>query len=130
MADQVEVIELLLRICKYIRVVRRCVGGIRDMPDTTEKTISLLCDILELLYSVKDELNGPDGTCLLGSSRINTLHELLVLFEATLKLMEAYLHPGGVGVREFRTYFLERTVMPRLEQYKVAFILATQADSP
>lgn len=130
MVDVVEVKEQLVQVCRYIRIVRRCVGGVRDTAETSEKAISLLCDLLELIYTIKDQLSGPNDGCRLDLSRLSILHELLILFEATLKLMEVYLHPGGVGVREFRTYLLERNMMPRLELYKVAFVLATQADPP
>jgi hypothetical protein len=130
MADVVEVKELLHQVCRYVRVVRRCLGGLRDHPETSEKAVSLLCDLLELLYSVKDQLNSSNEKCPFDSPRLVVLHELLKLFEATLQLMETNFHPGGVGVREFRTYLLERTMIPRLEQYKVAFLLATQTDSP
>lgn len=130
MADVVEVKELLHQVCRYVRVVRRCLGGVRDHAETAEKAVSLLCDILELLYSVKDQLSGSNEKCPFDSSLLAAIHELLTLFEATLQLMERNFHPGGVGVREFRTYLLERTMIPRLEQYKVAFLLATQTDSP
>lgn len=130
MADVVEVKELLHQVCRYVRVVRRCLGGVRDNPETSEKAVSLLCDLSELLYSVKDQLSESNENGPFDPSRLGVLHELLVLFEATLELMEINFHPGGVGVREFRTYLLERTMMPRLEQYKVAFLLATQIDSP
>lgn len=126
----VEVKELLHHVCRYVRVVRRCVGGVRDHAETAEKAISLLCDLLELLYSVKDQLSGSNEICPFDSSRLAVIYELLTLFEATLQLMETNLHPGGVSVREFRTYLLERTMVPRLEQYKVAFLLAAQTDSP
>lgn len=130
MADIAEVNEVLLRVCRYVRVVRRCLGGVRDTPETSDKAASILYDILDLIYSIKDQLNGPDGIFVLDTSRLDGLQELLLLFEATLKYIEIYLHPGGVGVREFRTYLLERTMIPRLEQYKVAFVLAAQTESP
>jgi hypothetical protein len=130
MADIAEVKEVLLRVCRYVRVVRRCLGGVRDTPETSEKATSILCDLVDLIYSVKDQLNGSDGVCVLDFSRLDALHELFLLFETTLKYMEVYLHPGGVGVRDFRTYLLERTLIPRLEQYKVAFVLAAQTEFP
>ncbi|QGA20373.1 hypothetical protein EYB26_008075 [Talaromyces marneffei] len=130
MADIAEVKEVLLRVCRYVRVVRRCLGGVRDTPETSEKAILILCDILDLIYSAKDQFNGPDGICFFDTARLDGLHNLLLLFEATLQYMEVYLHPGGVGVREFRTYLLERTLIPRLEQYKLAFVLAAQTESP
>lgn len=130
MADVVEVKELLHQLCRHVRVVRRCLGGVRDHAEASEKAVSLLCDLLELLYSVKDQLSGSNKKYPFDTSRLGDIHELLKLFEATLQLMETNFHPGGVGVREFRTYLLERTMVPRLEHYKVAFLLATQTDSP
>jgi hypothetical protein len=129
MADDSSVKEALLRVFQFLRVARRCLGGVRDFPETSEKSVSLLCDLLELLYGIKDQLNDTNKPWLLHPPRLAALYELLVLFEATLKRMEIYLHPGGVGVREFRKHLLEHTIIPRLEQYKVAFIVTTQPDS-
>jgi hypothetical protein len=129
MVDVTIVREGLLRVFQFTRVARRCLGGVRDLPETSEKTTALLADLLELLYTVKDQLAGSDETFLLSSDRLEDVYELLMLFEASLKLIEIYLHPGGVGVREFRKSLLERTIIPRLEQYKVAFILSSQPNS-
>ncbi|KAH8700290.1 ankyrin repeat-containing domain protein [Talaromyces proteolyticus] len=129
MADVTAVREGLLRVCQFIRVARRCLGGVRDLPETSERTTSLLCDLLELLYTTKDQLDGADEASALDAERLEALYELLMLFEASLKLIEVYLHPGGVGVREFRRSLLERTIIPTLEQYKVAFILSGQPPS-
>jgi hypothetical protein len=121
--------ECLIRTTQYVRVVMRCLGGVRDYPETSEKATSLLVDLLDILYRIKDQLHWTDEKWFFHPLRLHGLHELVLLFESTLRLVEVHLHPGGVGVRELRKHVLERTIIPRLEQYKVIFILSTQPDS-
>jgi hypothetical protein len=121
--------ERLTRASQFTRIVMRCIGGGRDFPETSQKSLSLLCDLLDLLYRVKDQLSWADEKWIVHPARLDALGELLVLFQSTLRLIEIYLHPGGVGVPEHRRKILERIVIPRLEQYKVVFILSMQPES-
>lgn len=132
MASTVDVPELrenLVRLSQFIRVVMRCIGHGRDHPEISQKALFLLYDILDLLFRIKDLLNFGEEKWILQPSRVSSLDELLVLLESTLKMIETYLHPGGVGVRAFRQYVLDRLIVPKLEQYKTILILATQPDS-
>lgn len=121
--------ENLSSVSQLVRIVMRCLGNGKDFPQVPQKALFLLCDILDLLYRVKDLINWGEGNWILHPSRTSALDELLNLLDSTLKTIEIYLHPGGVGVREFRQYVLDRLVVPRLEQYKTILILATQPDS-
>jgi hypothetical protein len=121
--------ESLIRATRYVRVVMRCLGGVRDHPETSERATSLLCDLLDILYRIKDQLHWTDEKWVFHPLRVQGLHELVLLFESTLRLIETHLHPGGVGVRDPRKHVLEQTIIPRLEQYKVILILSTQPDS-
>ncbi|KAL1989132.1 hypothetical protein VTN96DRAFT_3679 [Rasamsonia emersonii] len=128
MVETPDLRERLARASQFTRIVMRCIGGGRDFPDTSQKALSLLCDLLDLLYRVRDQLSWADEKWIVYPARLDALNELLGLFESTLRMIEIYLHPGGVGAPEYRKKLLERIVIPRLEQYKVVFILSMQPE--
>lgn len=87
----------------------------------------LLIDILELIYCIRDQFSSTEIKQGVGISRINELDEVLRWFDVTLKSMEVYFQPVGIGARYFRKH-LEKTFLPLLEQYKIIFILSTQPE--
>lgn len=129
MVDVAAIRESLAQTTQSTRVVIRCFGGGKDSQETSQRALSLLCDLLDLLYRVKDQLSWAEEKWIVEASRLNALHELLVWFDTTLRSIELYFQPGGIGVRYFRKYLLEQTFIPRLEQYKILLILSMQPDS-
>jgi hypothetical protein len=89
----------------------------------------LLVDIQDFLYRLKDQITWRDEKWLVESRRLAALAEVLACFSSTMQSLELYFQPGGVGVAYYRKSLLERTFLPRLEQYKVMFLLSMQPDS-
>ncbi|KAF5860920.1 hypothetical protein ETB97_000899 [Aspergillus alliaceus] len=123
-------------ICKELelaaqstRIVMRCLNGGKDSQETSQRALTLLADILDLLYRVKDQISWGEERWVVDPLRLVAIAEIISWFDATMKSLELYFQPGGVGVVYFRKHLLERTFLPRLEQYKVLLLLATQPDS-
>ncbi|KAL4885900.1 ankyrin repeat-containing domain protein [Aspergillus karnatakaensis] len=112
------------------RVVVRCLNGGRDLQDSSQRAVMLLVDTLDSIHRLKDQISyGEDNKWLVEPPRLAALAEILECFASTMKSMELYFQPGGVGVTFYRKQLLERTFLSRLEQYKVMFLLAMQPDS-
>lgn len=89
----------------------------------------LLCEILDLLCRLQDQLNWAEEKWVVETSRLHNLNEILRSLESTMDSIEVYFQPGGVSGRSFRKRLMESTFVPRLEQFKVMMILAMQPES-
>lgn len=121
--------EELAQITQSTRIVIRCLSSGRDTHESSQKTLSVMVDILDLLYRVKDQISWGEEKWLVHPARLNALAELLEWFSSTLKAIELYFQPGGVSVYYFRKHLLGGTFLPRLEQYKILLLLSMQPDS-
>lgn len=136
MADYPKTIsKLLVHVIQATRVVIRCLANGRDSQEPLQRALLLLVDILDLLYRIKDQevgdawATGEKWFLQKQDIRVHELHETLTWFDSTVKTIELYFQPGGVGVCYFRTNLLERVFVPQLEQYKIGFLLLMQPDS-
>ncbi|KKK22567.1 hypothetical protein AOCH_004771 [Aspergillus ochraceoroseus] len=129
MADIQAVLGQLTQAAQSARAVRRCFNGGRDLQESSHRAIMLLVDVQEFLYFLKDSIISGEEKWLLETARMGALVEVLTSFASTMKSMELYFQPGGVGVTYYRKRLLERTFLPRLEQYKVILLLSMQPDS-
>ncbi|KAJ5646441.1 hypothetical protein N7490_002813 [Penicillium lividum] len=119
----------LTRLSRSIRAVLRCLGGTKESPENTQRALLLLCELLDLLCRIQDQLTWAEDKWVLDSARLHNLSEVLRSFESTVESIETYFQPGGVNARSFRKSLLENTFVPRLEQFKVMMILAMQPES-
>lgn len=119
----------LIRVSRSIRTVLRFLGGGRDSPENTQRALILLCEVLDLLCRLQDQLTWAEEKWVVESSRLHNLNEILRSFESTMDSIETYFQPGGVSARSFRKRLLENTFVPRLEQFRVMMILAMQPES-
>ncbi|KAL4963320.1 NACHT and Ankyrin domain protein [Aspergillus stella-maris] len=127
------------------RVVVRCLNGGRDLQDSSQRAIILLVDTLDSLYRLRIQLccgdesdieigessesNGVGvgtGGWLTDPGRMVALAETLECFCSTMKSMELYFQPGGVGVTFYRKKLLEQTFFGRLKRFKVLLLLFMQ----
>lgn len=129
MVDIQSIRETLAQVTQSTRIVIRCLSTGRDAQDSSQRAIAILTDALDLLCRVRDQVCWGDEEWLVEATRLSALGELLGWFNSTMKSAELYFQPGGVGVAYFRKHLLEKTFMPRFEQYKVLFLLAIQPDS-
>lgn len=129
MTDVQIIREDLSRATQSARIVMRCLNSGRDSQESSQRALTLLADILDLIYRFKDQISWGQDKWLIEPSRLTTLAEILSWFDMTMKSIELYFQPGGVGVVYFRKHLLERTFLPRLEQYKVLWLLSLQPDS-
>lgn len=111
------------------RVVVRCLNGGRDLQESSQRAIMLLVDSLDFLHRLRDLVSFGEDKWLVDTHRLVALAEILDCFASTMKSMELYFQPGGVGVTFYRKLLLERTFLTRLEQYKVMLLLSMQPDS-
>ncbi|RAK92185.1 hypothetical protein BO79DRAFT_62527 [Aspergillus costaricaensis CBS 115574] len=128
----VEVSELrgdLVQVTQSTRIVMRCLSTGRDSQETSQKALTLLADILDLLYRIKEQISWGEEKWHVDPSRLVALAEMLSWLNSSMKSIELYFQPGGVSVAYFRKHLLERTFLPRLEQYKILLLLAMQPDS-
>ena len=119
----------LTRVSRSIRAALRCLGGNKEAQETSHRTLLLLCELLDLLGRVQDQLTLSDEKWVVDPSRLHNLNEVLRAFESTIEAIEMYFQPGGVNVRSFRKRLLESTFLPRLEQFKVMMMLTMQPES-
>ncbi|KAL3477923.1 hypothetical protein BJX99DRAFT_225080 [Aspergillus californicus] len=119
----------LTQATQSVRTVVRCLHGGREFQGSSQRTIMLLVDIQDFLYRLNDRIKWGEDKWLVKPLRLEALGEVLAYFASTMKSMELYFQPGGVAVAYYRKTLLERTFLPRLEQYKVMFLLAMQPDS-
>lgn len=129
MVDVSAVRESLSQAAQTTRVVMRCLSNGRDCEEYSQRALTLLTDILDLLYRVKDQISWAMEKWFVEASRLYALHEVLGCFEMTMKSIELYFQPGGVGVRYFRKHLLEDSYLPRLEQFKIMLLLSMQPES-
>ncbi|KAJ6152950.1 hypothetical protein N7497_007269 [Penicillium chrysogenum] len=130
MANNVSAVrEILAQVAQSTRVAMRFLNTGRDLHDSSLRALSLLTDILDLLYRIKDEISWTDQKGFVAVGRLRALAELLGWFGSSMKSVELYFQPGGVSVFYFRKHLLEKTYIPRLEQYKIMFLLSMQPDS-
>lgn len=136
MVDGPKVYRILAHVIQATRIVIRCLASGRDSQESSQRTLLLLVDILDLLYRIKDQVNDPWATTTAEKpffkkheTRHHGLHEILKWFDSAMRTIESYFQPGGVGVCYFRKHLLEKTFLPRLEQYKIAFLLWMQPES-
>lgn len=126
MVDAVSIRHHLSRIGQSTRIVMRCLGNGKDYHSSFQATLALLIDILELIYCIRDQTTWAEENQPFEGCQLSALNELLGCFDVTLKSMEKYFQPGGIGVRYYRKHLLDRTFLPLLEQYKIAFIFSRQ----
>lgn len=129
MADVSAVRESLTQVVQSTHVAMRCLSAGRDPHDFLLRALSLVTDILELLYRIKDEISSAEKKWFVAVGRLSALGELLEWFVSSMKSIELYFQPGGVSVFYFRKHLLEKTYIPMLEQYKIMFLLFSQPDS-
>lgn len=121
--------ESLSQVTQSIRVAMRCLNTGRDSHDASLRALSLLTDILDLVYRIKDEITWTEEKWFVAVGRLRALLELLSWFGYTMKSLELYFQPGGVSPFYFRKHLLDKTYIPRLEQYKIMFLLSMQPES-
>ncbi|KAF7714801.1 Uncharacterized protein PECH_008034 [Penicillium ucsense] len=121
--------DSLAQVAQSTRVAMRCFNTARDSHDASFRALSLLTDILDLLYRLKDEISWAGQKGFVAVNRLRALSELLSWFGLTMRSLELYFQPGGVSPFYFRKHLLEKSYNPRLEQYKIMFLLSMQSDS-
>ncbi|PYH83916.1 hypothetical protein BO82DRAFT_28630 [Aspergillus uvarum CBS 121591] len=119
----------LVKVTQATRIVMRCLSTGRDSQETSQKALTLLTDVLEILYRIKDQTLLGEEKWHVDSMRLEGLGEILGWLQTTMQTIEHYFQPGGVNVAYFRKHLLERTFLPQLEQYKILLLLAMQPDS-
>jgi hypothetical protein len=119
----------LTRVARSLRAVMRCLGGNRESQDGAQRAMLLLCELLDLLSRLQDQLNWAEDKWVVDPSRLRNLDEVLRSFESTMGSIEVYFQPGGITARSFRKRLLENTFIPRLEQFKVVMLLSMQPES-
>lgn len=121
--------DSLTQAAQSTRVAMRCLNTGRDSHDASLRALSILTDILDLLYRIKDEISWAEEKWFVAVGRLRDLSELLSWFGLTMRSIELYFQPGGVSPFYFRKHLLDKTYIPRLEQYKIMFLLSMQPDS-
>lgn len=119
----------LAQVSRSIRVIIRSLSGGRDSQESFPKPLQILCEILDLVYQLREQVSWAEEKWVVEQSRLESLSELLASFESSISALEFYLQPGGVGIRYFRKHLLERTFMPRLEQYKTILLVVMQPNT-
>lgn len=119
----------LTRVSRSIRAVLRCLGGTKESPEGSNRALLLLCELIDLLSRLQDQLTWAEEKWVVDPTRLHNLNEVLRSFESTIEAIDIYFQPGGVNARTFRKRLLENTFVPRLEQFKVMMILAMQPES-
>lgn len=121
--------DSLVQAAQSTRVAMRCLNTGRDSHDASLRSLSLLTDIIDLLFRLKDEISWAQEKWFVAAGRLRELSELLSWFELIMKSLELYFQPGGVSPFYFRKHLLDKTYIPRLEQFKIMFLLSMQPDS-
>lgn len=121
--------ESLVQAAQSTRVAMRCLNTGRDSHDASLRALSLLTDLLDLLYRIKDEICWAEEKWFVTVGRLRDLSEMLSWYGLSMRSIELYFQPGGVSPFYFRKHLLDKTYIPRLEQYKIIFLLSMQPDS-
>lgn len=135
MVDGPIICKTLAHVIQTTRIVIRCLASGRDSQESSQRAVLLLVDILDLLYRIKDQATdfwtatGEKWFLDRQGSRLHDLYGTLRWLDSTMKTVELYFQPGGVGVCYFRKQLLEVTFLPQFEQYKIVFLLWLQPDS-
>ncbi|GES61464.1 NACHT and Ankyrin domain protein [Aspergillus terreus] len=119
----------LTQAARAVRAITRCSCGGRESQESSQKALLILSELLDLLYQVREQLGWAVEKWVTAPARLNALDEMLSCFESTVRTIEVTFQPGGVSSRTYRKGLLERTFLPRLEQYKTYFIVTLQPDS-
>lgn len=119
----------LTRISRSIRVVLRCLGAIKESQEGYQRVLLLLCELLDLICRLQDQLTWAEERWIVDALRLRNLDELLRSLESTIEAIDVYFQPGGVSSRLYRRRLLDNTFIPRLEQFKVMIILSMQPES-
>jgi hypothetical protein len=129
MADRPMIRARLARVTRSIRAVMRCLGGNRESQESAQRAMLILCELLDMLCRLQDQLNWAEEKWVVEPSRLRNLDEVIRYFESTIGTIETYFQPGGISARSFRKRLLENTFVPRLEHFKVMMILIMQPES-
>ncbi|KAE8385233.1 ankyrin repeat-containing domain protein [Aspergillus alliaceus] len=129
MVEIVAIRERLTQAARSVIAITRSFGGKQESQEALQKALLMLCEILNLLYQIREQLSWAEDKWIVAPARLNVIEELLCAFEATVRAIESTLQPGGVSSRLFRKGLIERTFIPRLELYKVAFLMFMQPES-
>lgn len=116
----------LNELSKSVRAVLRCLASNKESRESIQRALLLLCELQDLLCRLQDQLTCAEENWVVEPPSLFDLNEVLDSFESTLETIEISLQPGGVSARMFRKRLLEKTFIPRLEQFKAAMILASQ----
>lgn len=107
----------------------RCLGGNRESQEGAQRAMLILCELLDMLGRLEDQLNWAEDKWVVDPSRLRNLDEFIGCFESTIGTIETYFQPGGISARSFRKRLLENTFIPRLEHFKVMMVLTMQPES-
>lgn len=129
MASHLAIRGRLTRVSRSIRLAVRCLGGIKESQEGSQRALLLLCELLDLLCRLQDQLTSAEEKWIMDVSRLRNLDEVLHSFESTVQSINVYFQPGGVSARLYRKRLLDDTFIPRLEQFKVILILSMQPES-
>ncbi|KAJ5163243.1 uncharacterized protein N7500_005073 [Penicillium coprophilum] len=119
----------LTRVAQSIRTVTRCIGGNKDSQESVQRATLLLCELLDLLCQIRDQLSWAEEKWVVDPSRLHTIDEVIRCFESTVGSIEMYFQPGGISTRSLRKRLLEIRFIPRLEHFKAMMILTMQPES-
>lgn len=129
MIDRPMIRGRLARVSQSIRSVMRCLGGNRESQDGAQRALLILCELLDMLGRIQDQLNWAEDKWVVDPSRLRNLDEVIRCFESTIESIETYFQPGGISARSLRKRLLENTFIPRLEHFKVMMVLIMQPES-
>lgn len=129
MVDVSALREILAHVAQSTRIILRCLSCGRDAQESSQTALSLLTDLLDILYRIRDQISWGEEKWPFHPKRLNSLHEVLKWFDSSMKTIELYFQPGGISVSHYRKHLLEESFLPRLEQYKTILLLAMQPDS-
>ncbi|KAE8337056.1 hypothetical protein BDV24DRAFT_105720 [Aspergillus arachidicola] len=129
MVEAAAIRERLTQTAQSVIAITRSFGTKQESQEVLQKVTLMLCEILNLLYQIREQLSWAEEKWVVAPARLNIIEEILGAFESTAKTMETSFQPGGVSSRMFRKGLIERTFLPRLELYKVAFLVLIQPES-
>ncbi|KAF7625823.1 NACHT and ankyrin domain protein [Aspergillus flavus] len=129
MVEAAAIRERLTQTARSVIAITRSFGTKQESQEALQKVTLMLCEILNLLYQIREQLSWAEEKWVVAPARLNIIEEILGAFESTARTMEASFQPGGVSSRMFRKGLIERTFLPRLELYKVAFLVLMQPES-
>ncbi|KAE8134007.1 hypothetical protein BDV38DRAFT_256407 [Aspergillus pseudotamarii] len=129
MVEAAAIRERLTQAARSVIAITRSFGTKQESQEALQKVTLILCEILNLLYQIREQLSWAEEKWVVAPARLNIIEEILGAFASTAKTMETSFQPGGVSSRLFRKGLIERTFLPRLELYKVAFLVLIQPES-